>query len=110
MVRDAFTGIVPQVTGPLGIYTITSSIAQEGIFPLIKFIGILSINLAIVNILPFPALDGGRFLFLIFEKIIGRKIKPKLEAYINMAGMAALIAMMLVVTVVDIMRLIRGEL
>jgi len=70
--------------------------------------GILSINLAVINILPFPALDGGRFAFIMLEKVIGRKIKPKIEAYVNMAGMAILVTLMVLITVADVLRVIRG--
>ncbi|NMC35796.1 RIP metalloprotease RseP [Candidatus Beckwithbacteria bacterium] len=108
MVSGIFKGATPEVTGPVGIYQITSTVAEQGILPLIKFIGILSINLAVVNILPLPALDGGRFVFIMIEGIIGRKIKPAIEAYINMAGMAVLIGLMVLVTIGDVIRLIRG--
>ena len=105
MIGMLFAGDRPEVTGPVGIYEITSNVAQQGIFPLMKFVGILSINLAVVNALPFPALDGGRFVFIMLEGVIGRKVKPKIEAYINMAGMLFLIGLMVLVTIGDVMRL-----
>jgi len=109
MIYGLFVGQKPEVRGIVGIYEITATVAAQGILPVIKFIGILSINLAVINILPFPALDGGRFAFIMLEKVIGRKIKPKIEAYINMAGMAILITLMVLVTVADILRIIRGS-
>jgi regulator of sigma E protease len=108
MISEAFRGVRPQVTGVVGIYQVTTSVAEQGILPLIKFIGILSINLAVVNVLPFPALDGGRFMFIVFEKVIGRKMRPKIEAYINMAGFAILVTLMILITIGDVMRLLRG--
>lgn len=109
MVMQAFAGKAPEVAGPVGIYKITSTVAKEGIIPLIKFIGIFSINLAVVNVLPIPALDGGRFLFILIEGLIGKKIKPAIEAYINMAGMALLVGLMLLVTGFEVFKLIKGN-
>jgi regulator of sigma E protease len=107
-IAGIFEGVRPEVAGVVGIYQITSTVAQEGILPIIKFVGILSLNLAVINILPFPALDGGRFVFILLEKVIGKKMRPKLEAYINMAGMAILIALMVLITIGDILRIVRG--
>jgi len=64
----------------------------------------LSINLAILNILPFPALDGGRILFLIIEKINRKRNNPKVEQFFNTLGFALLILLMIVVTVKDIVK------
>lgn len=105
MIGMLIVGEKPQVTGPVGIYQITSDVAAQGILALMKFVGILSINLAVVNALPFPALDGGRFVFIVLEGMIGKKVKPKIEAYINMFGMLILISLMILVTVGDVMRL-----
>lgn len=107
MVKEAFQGVKPQVTGIVGIYEVTSTVAAEGVLAIIKFIGILSINLAVVNILPIPALDGGRFLFILFEKAIGKKMKPKLEATINTIGFMVLVGLMILVTVGDVIRVIK---
>ena len=68
--------------------------------------GIISVNLAILNILPFPALDGGRLLFIFIEKIIGRKVVPKVEAVIHAVGMIILLVLILAITVHDIQKLI----
>jgi len=106
MIGDSFSGKAPEVSGVVGIYQATGTVAEMGFLALVKFVGILSINLAVVNILPFPALDGGRFLFLLLEKAMGKKMKPIIEAKINMIGMMILIGLMVAVTVLDVRRLI----
>lgn len=102
-----FSGNVPQdVSGPVGIYALTSQAASYGILTLINFIGILSVNLAILNIFPFPALDGGRLLFIVIEAIFGKKIVPKVEAVIHTVGMAILLLLVFAITYKDIRGLI----
>ena len=106
MFVNLFAGEVPKgVAGPVGIYAITTQAASYGFVALINFAGILSVNLAILNILPFPALDGGRLLFVILERLFGKKVLPKLESYIHMAGMAFLLLLLLAITFGDIRRL-----
>ncbi len=100
-------GQVPQdISGPVGIFAVTSEAAKFGILALINFIGILSVNLAILNILPFPALDGGRLLFIGIESIIGKKIIPKVESTIHSIGMIILLLLLLAITIHDVQRLI----
>lgn len=100
--------IKPQISGPVGIVKVTGEVAQSvptlGWWPILSLTAILNINLAIVNILPFPALDGGR-IFLIFIELLrgGKRLKPELEGMINLAGMAILLTLMLVITVSDVM-------
>jgi len=107
MLTNLFRGVVPQdVAGPVGIFAVTSEAAKIGVLALINFIGILSVNLAILNILPFPALDGGRLLFIFIEKTIGRKVLPKVEAIIHSIGMIVLLLLLLAITAHDIRRLI----
>lgn len=102
-----FKGHVPQdVSGPVGIFAVTTEAAKSGILTLINFVGILSVNLAILNIIPFPALDGGRLLFIGIESVIGRKVVPKVEAAFHTVGMIILLALLLVITVGDVRRLI----
>ena len=104
-----FKGHVPQdIAGPVGIFALTSEASKIGIFAVINFIGILSVNLAILNVLPFPALDGGRLFFIFLEGVIGRKVLPKVEAAIHTVGMIILLALLLAVTAHDIIRLIAG--
>lgn len=100
-------GEVPKdIAGPVGIFAITSEAAKFGVLALINFVGILSVNLAILNIVPFPALDGGRLLFIVIESIIGKKVLPKLETAIHTVGMIILILLLLAITVQDVRRLI----
>lgn len=102
-----FKGQVPQdISGPVGVFAVTSEVAKEGILSLLNLLGIISVNLAIINILPFPALDGGRLLFIFIEKVIGRKIIPKVEAVIHTIGMIILLGLILAITIHDIRRLI----
>lgn len=107
--RNLFRGIIPKdIAGPVGIFAVTSEAAKIGILALINFTGILSVNLAILNIFPFPALDGGRLLFIFIEKIVGKKILPKVEAAIHSVGMIILLLLLLAITVHDIQRLIKA--
>ena len=72
---------------------------------LLSFTALISVNLAIINLIPFPALDGGRLLFLLIEKIKGSRINPKIAGKINMVGFALLIILMLLVTYHDVIKL-----
>lgn len=104
---ELFRGQVPKdLAGPVGIFAITSQAASIGFLALVNFVGVLSVNLAILNIVPFPALDGGRLLFIAIESVFGRKIVPKVEAAIHTAGMVILIFLLLAITAHDIQRLI----
>ena len=105
--QNLFNGQVPKdLAGPVGIFAVTTEAAKSGILTLINFVGILSVNLAILNIIPFPALDGGRLLFIGIESIIGRKIIPKVEAVIHTIGMIILLALLLAITIGDVKKLI----
>ena len=107
IITDLFAGQAPKdLAGPVGIFAITSEAAKLGALPLINFVGILSVNLAILNIVPFPALDGGRLLFVFIEKILGRKVVPRVESIIHTIGMIILILLILAITARDIQRLI----
>lgn len=105
---DFFTkGVAPKdVSGPVGIYAATNEATKYGALAVINFMGILSVNLAILNILPFPALDGGRLVFIFIEKAIGKRVWPKFEATVHAIGMIILIALLLAITVKDIRGLI----
>ncbi|MGA2910933.1 MAG: M50 family metallopeptidase [Candidatus Microgenomates bacterium] len=107
IITSLVKGQVPQgVSGPVGIFAVTTEAAKSGILTLVNFVGILSVNLAILNIVPFPALDGGRLLFIGIEGIIGRKIVPKVEATINNIGFLILLALLLLITIGDVRHLI----
>jgi len=88
--------------GPVKIAQITGQVADLGFIYLLQFTAFLSLNLAVLNILPFPALDGGRILFLIIEKIRGVRNNPKVEQAFNAAGFAFLIFLMILVTIKDV--------
>ncbi len=91
--------------GPVKIAQLTGQVADLGIIPLLQFAAFLSLNLAILNTLPFPALDGGRMLFLIIEKLRGRQNNPIVEQYANAIGFFALLLLMAAITVRDISQL-----
>jgi regulator of sigma E protease len=94
--------IPADVVGPVGIFGIAEETGKIGLAYLLQFLGIISINLMIVNCIPFPALDGGRFLMVIVEKIKGSPMPYKVEAWINGVGFALLLLLMVVLTVRDI--------
>jgi regulator of sigma E protease len=107
IVGGLFKGAVPKdISGPVGIFAITTEAYKVGILALINFVGILSVNLAILNLVPFPALDGGRLLFIAVEAIFGRKVLPRVEATIHTVGMIILLLLLLAVTVGDLRRLV----
>lgn len=93
-----------QVSGPVGIVKITAQASGLGIAYLLQLLALISFNLAVINIFPFPALDGGRLLFLLIEKIKGSPLPAKFENYTNVAGMALLLILMVVITIRDIVR------
>ena len=93
-----------QIAGPVGIAVLTGQVARMGFAYIVQFAAMLSINLAIINAFPFPALDGGRVLFLIIEKIKGRPVKKELEGTIHYIGFALLMLLVLIVTFKDISR------
>jgi regulator of sigma E protease len=100
-------GEVPEsVAGPVGIAQMTHSFVQEGFMPLLRFVAILSLSLAVINILPFPALDGGRLLFIVIEFITGRRVKQKYESMIHAFGYIMILLLILAVTYSDIVRLL----
>lgn len=105
MVSGMFAGVVPtDVAGPVGIAreVYKEKIFEEGILPILNFTAIISINLAIVNLLPIPALDGGRILTLLLEKIFGKAFKPVYEQYANAIGFFFLITLIILITIKDI--------
>ncbi len=95
-------GLNAEVAGPVGIAALTGQMARMGISYLIQFTALLSINLAIINAFPFPALDGGRLLFLVIEKIKGSPVKRELENTIHYIGFALLMLLVVMVTFKDV--------
>ena len=96
------------VAGPIGIAKVTGQAVRFGLKAVLEFMSILSLNLAVLNILPIPALDGGRLLFVFLEKVFGRKIKPAFEQSTHQVGMLILLVLIALISVNDILRLARG--
>ncbi len=94
------------VSGPVGIFFFAQDTQSLGIAYFLQFVGIISVNLAILNFLPIPALDGGRVLFLAIEKIRGSRMDPKIENAIHAFGFIALILLMIFVTYKDVVRVL----
>jgi len=93
-----------ELAGPVGIAVLTGQVQKMGFIFLLQFMALISINLAIINVLPFPALDGGRLLFLGIEKIKGSPVNQKYEKMAHTIGFALLILLMIVITFRDIGR------
>ncbi len=102
----AGAGDTAQVSGPIGIYSLTSQASKMGLIYLLQFAMLLSVNFAVINILPFPALDGGRLFFLLVEKIKGSPISTSLERKIHLGGFVVLILLMIAVTLRDVYNLL----
>lgn len=99
-----------QVTGPVGIAQMTGEVAKAGVSPVLEFAGFISINLAIINLFPLPALDGGRIVFVLIEWVRrGKRVSPKTEGLVHLIGFALLMVAILAVTLQDIIRIISGE-
>ena len=94
-----------QVSGPIGIVGMVGNASASGLAYVLFFTAIISINLAVINILPFPALDGGRLLFVAIESVIRKNISPRIMNTFNALGFALLILLMLVVTYHDIAKM-----
>lgn len=104
------TATVGGVAGPVGIAQITGEVAKAGISPLLEWTAFFSLNLAILNLLPLPALDGGRIAFVLLEWVRrGKRISPKREGLVHLIGFALLMLFILAVTFQDIIRIISGE-
>ena len=94
-----------QVAGPVGIVNYVGDAAQVGLSALLVFTAIISLNLAVINLLPIPALDGGRLVFVAIEAVTRRPINPAWAGRLNLVGFALLMLLMLVVTYNDIVKL-----
>jgi regulator of sigma E protease len=103
--RDIFNGggeTVESISGPVGIAVLTGRMAERGILQLIQFTAVLSINLAVLNFLPIPALDGGRAIFLIIEAIRRRPVNRRLEALIHNIAFLILIGLIILISIRDV--------
>ncbi len=94
--------VATQITGPLGIAVLSGQVASLGVLAYMQFVAVLSVNLAFVNVLPFPALDGGRLLFIVIEWVRRRPVSADLERRIHTWGFAVLLFLVALVTVHDI--------
>ena len=105
--KQLVTGAIglDQLSGPVGIYNLTGQVVSHGIFWIMRWTAVLSINLGVVNLLPLPALDGGRLLFLIVEGLRGKPVDPRRETLVHFIGFAFLMLLMIVVTWNDIQKL-----
>ncbi len=111
VIISMFIGTAPAViAGPVGIAQITGEAARAGLSYLLEFAAFFSINLAIINIFPLPALDGGRIAFVLLEWIRrGKRVSPRIEGMVHFIGFFALIAALVAITYQDIIRIITGE-
>ena len=92
------------------IAQITGEVAEVGVFPFFELVAVISISLGLINILPIPALDGGRLMFVLIEWARGgKRISPQREGLIHLIGFAALIGLIAVVSFFDITRILSGE-
>jgi regulator of sigma E protease len=111
LVSGVFTGdfaVAKSVSGPVAIFNAVGSASSMGFVSLIQLLGLISVNLAVLNIMPFPALDGGRLLFVAIEAITGKKKNlEKIEAIVNSIGFFLLLGLMLLVTVKDVLAAIK---
>ena len=104
LITGAFTrpDVMENISGPVGIFNIATRAGNMGPAYLIQLMALISLNLAVLNLIPFPALDGGRFLFLCVEKIIRRQLSFKFQAIANTAGFLILILLMALITIKDV--------
>jgi regulator of sigma E protease len=98
--------LLPGVVGPVGIFGLAEETGHIGMVYLLQLLGVISLNLTIVNLIPFPALDGGRFVMAIIEKIKGSSLSYKVESWVNGLGFAFLIILMILLTIRDVRGLI----
>jgi regulator of sigma E protease len=101
-----FSANLSQVSGPVGIAGVVGQASTQGLGDLLSIVAIISINLALINLIPIPALDGGRLLFVLIEAVIRRPIKPAVAQTVNSIGFVALILLMVVVTAHDIFKIV----
>ena len=106
-IKGLFTGgiSVKELSGPVGIFSAVDQTKESGISNLFYLLALLSLNVGFVNLIPFPAFDGGRILFLIIEKIKGKPVKAETENLIHTIGFFILLALIIYVTINDVIRL-----
>jgi len=97
------------ITGPIGVAQLTGQAVSYGATATLWFVALLSLNLAVVNVLPIPALDGGRLFFILIELVTRRKVSPKYESLAHAIGLAVLLGLIALVTLFDLMRIFSGQ-
>jgi regulator of sigma E protease len=109
LIKDSFMGKAnwSEVSGPVGIAGMVGKAKAEGFGYLLVLVSLISVNLAVINLIPIPALDGGRILFVIIESIMKKPIKLEVARIVNATGFILLMALMLIVTFKDILKLIK---
>jgi regulator of sigma E protease len=98
----------PPVGGPIEILRVTALVSQAGLSAFLKLIGVISVNLGVLNIIPFPGLDGGRLFFVLLSAALRRRLSPQVEAAIHAVGFVLLLGLLVVVSVADIRRAAGG--
>lgn len=106
--RSATASGAPVVGGPIEIFRVTGQVAQFGIPTFLKLVGVLSVNLGVINIIPFPGLDGGRLFFVLLGAVMRRRLSPKVEAAIHAVGFVLLLGLLVIVSISDIRRAVGG--
>ena len=106
IIKSLFTGVLGlnSLSGPVGIYTVVDTV-KSSIHTLLYLTAYLSINIGFMNLLPFPAFDGGQVLFLLIEKIKGSKLNPKVAGTVNMIGFMFLMFLMIIITIKDVINI-----
>jgi len=107
--RGTIKPVSENIGGPVAIAQVTGQVVQLGLLPVLEFAAVLSLTLAVINVLPIPALDGGRLLFLGIEVVTRRKINPKIEQAVNSVAFFILIALIILVSFNDIVRWVTGQ-
>ncbi len=110
-IGDLITGRfgINQLTGPVGVATVIGQASSMGLQAFLLMVGFITINLGVMNLLPFPALDGGRIVFLLIEAARGgRPVSQRVESFVNAAGLGLLLVLMIYVTFQDVLRIVVG--
>lgn len=108
---DMVRGLVPaDLTGPIGLAQMTAQVAKSGMSQLMEWTAFVSVNLFILNLLPIPALDGGRLVFVAIEVLRrGRRIAPQKEGFVHLVGLVLLLGVFLVISYFDLVRVVQGR-
>ena len=106
-IKALFTGKVglDSLSGPVGIYSIVGSQSKAGLSGLLYLLAYLSINVGFINLIPFPAFDGYRAVIILIERITRKKVNAKVDAIVNQVGLFLLFALMIYITIKDVLRL-----